>query len=715
MRKSIDYGTRIWVGFGLALVSLMLVGAVGIRTIHALIDRDGWVSHTRIVIDRLAAVDSTAKSLEVDLLGYAASGEGSFLHLAEIESAALDGEVESIRKLVVDNPSQSRRVAELAALVDARRELAKRTYAAAAEDGVAKATAMVLHGPGAGLSDEISRQVAAMSAVENALLASRAGAAETAGRESLALIAAGSLLEVFFVGLAGVFIARSLAALRLRNEELAHRERHTCQLNHELSEQRAAAEQHSRDLEASEQALQRQTDLLQTILESMTDGVVARAVDGRLLLSNPAAVRMLPGGPFDPESTFASFTADYAIYLDEFVTPVPLGETQMLQALEGIESHHSELYLRHRSTGESFCLEMSARSLRDGRGAMIGAMVVFRDLTARKLAEREQARLAAIVQSSSDAIISGTPDGVIVSFNPGAERLYGYTADQVIGRNFSILEPPDKAGEMARILRESFRQRGSVHNETRRMRKDSSIFDADAIDSPIYDQRGREIGFSAIVRDITEAKRSARDLIARTRELERSNVELEQFAYSASHDLQEPLRMVGSYVQLLRDRYRGRLDSDADEFIDFAVDDAVRMKQLITDLLLYSRTGRGHSSAAVESGAALDWAVANLALKLSDSGAAVIRGAMPQVMADASQLGQLFQNLIDNALKFRTEAPPRIEVGVDRRDDLWEFCVRDNGIGIDQKHAARIFQMFQRLHSSAEYPGTGIGLAVCRK
>jgi light-regulated signal transduction histidine kinase (bacteriophytochrome) len=139
------------------------------------------------------------------------------------------------------------------------------------------------------------------------------------------------------------------------------------------------------------------------------------------------------------------------------------------------------------------------------------------------------------------------------------------------------------------------------------------------------------------------------------------------------------------------------------------------MKQLINDLLLYSRAGRGHASAVVESGEALDWAVANLALKFSDSGAVLIRGVMPPVMADASQLGQLFQNLIDNALKFRTEAPPRIEIGAERCDDLWEFCVRDNGIGIDPKHATRIFQMFQRLHSSADYPGTGIGLAVCRK
>ncbi len=520
---------------------------------------------------------------------------------------------------------------------------------------------------------------------------------------------------MFFVGLAGVFIARSLAALRVRNEEQAQSERNLRQLNRELGAERSAAERRSHELAASEQALQRQTDLLKAILDGMAEGVLARGRDGRLLLSNPAARRILPGGGCDTESTFTTFMDDYETLLDEFGTPAPLAETPMSRAMSGIQLDVGELYLRRRSSGQNLCLEISARPLRDRRGEIFGAMVVFRDIAEHKRFEREQVRLAAVVQSSSDAIMSGTPAGVIATFNPGAERLFGYTADQAIGRNFSILEPREKSGEIASMVRQCFDQRGSVHYETRRLRKDGRIFDADAIDSPIYGERGREIGFSAIVRDITERKQSERDLAERTRELERSNVELEQFAYSASHDLQEPLRMVGSYVQLLRDRYRGRLDSDADEFIDFAVDGAVRMKRLINDLLLYSRAGRGHSSAVVESGAALDWAVANLALKFGDSGAVVIRGEMPAVMADASQLGQLFQNLVDNALKFRSAAPPRIEIGAARREELWEFFVRDNGIGIDQKHATRIFQMFQRLHSSADYPGTGIGLAVCRK
>ena len=712
--QPVDYGARIWSGFALALASLVMVGAVGVHSTHSLINRDGWVSHTRIVIDKLGAVGSTVESQQGDLLGYAATGAESFLHLTQAADEALEGEVDGIRKLVVDNPGQSRRAENLAVLLDARRKFGQRTMALAAAGDFRAAVARA-SGPALTLSDEIFRQVAEMVAVENGLLATRDAAAAAAGREALALITFGSLFAVFFVGLAGFYIAHALAALRLRNEELALSGGYMREINHELGAERAAAEVRSRDLEASEQALQRQTDLLKAILDSMGEGVLARAGDGHLLLSNLAARRILPGGSCDAESDFATFMADYEIFLDEFGTPAPLADTPLSRAINGIQLDVGELYLRRRSTGQNLCLEISARPLRDGRGGQFGAMCVFRDITGRKRFEREQARLAAVVQSSSDAIMAGTPDGVITSFNPGAQRLYGYTADQAVGHNFAMLEPPELAGEIRRIMGESLEQHGSVNYETRRMRKDGSIFDADVIDSPIYDERGREIGFSAIVRDITERKQAERELAERTRELERSNVELEQFAYSASHDLQEPLRMVGSYVQLLRDRYRGRLDSDADEFIDFAVDGAVRMKRLINDLLLYSRAGRGHSSAVVEAGATLDWAVANLALKLSDCGAVVVRGAMPPVMADASQLGQLFQNLIDNALKFRSAAPPRIEIGAERRDGLWEFCVRDNGIGIEQKHATRIFQMFQRLHSSADYPGTGIGLAVCRK
>lgn len=221
---------------------------------------------------------------------------------------------------------------------------------------------------------------------------------------------------------------------------------------------------------------------------------------------------------------------------------------------------------------------------------------------------------------------------------------------------------------------------------------------------------------SGMIMDITERVRAENALREHTKALERSNKELEQFAYVASHDLQEPLRMVASYTQLLSKRYKGKLDSDADEFISYAVDGATRMQRLINDLLAYSRVRTQEKEfQPTDCEAVLNKSLINLHKTIEESEAKVTHDPLPTVMADDGQLEQLFQNLIGNAIKFHGDTPPAIHISTEQNKNDWIFSIKDNGIGIDPEFTERIFMIFQRLHGIGEYPGTGIGLAICKR
>jgi light-regulated signal transduction histidine kinase (bacteriophytochrome) len=246
-------------------------------------------------------------------------------------------------------------------------------------------------------------------------------------------------------------------------------------------------------------------------------------------------------------------------------------------------------------------------------------------------------------------------------------------------------------------------------------RRDRSEFPIELMLSPLASPDGTLI--TAAIRDISVRKQAEVHLVAKVDELNRSNEELGQFAYIASHDLQEPLRMVASYTALLAKRYKGKLDGDADEFIAFAVDGASRMQRLIQDLLAYSRVGsKGTDLLSTSSAAALQQALENLRGAIEESGAVVTYDALPDVLADDMQLTQLFQNLVGNAIKYRRDGIPNVHVAaVQNGGKKWVFSVQDNGLGIESQYYERIFGMFQRLHKREEFAGTGIGLAICKK
>jgi light-regulated signal transduction histidine kinase (bacteriophytochrome) len=255
-----------------------------------------------------------------------------------------------------------------------------------------------------------------------------------------------------------------------------------------------------------------------------------------------------------------------------------------------------------------------------------------------------------------------------------------------------------------------------VEYEVEKERKNGTIIPCIVTVTPFRGPDDELIGIVEDHKDISEHRLAEEKLKQTMVDLERSNKDLEQFAYVASHDLQEPLRMMSSYMQLIEQRYKSKLDADADEFIMYAVDGASRMQSMIDDLLAYSRVGtRGKPFEQTDSAAVLDQVLANLKVVIEESGAVVTHDALPTGMTDISQLAQVFQNLIDNAIKFRSDKPPEVHVGVEERGDEWVFSVRDNGIGIAPEYHERIFQVFQRLHGRGEYPGTGIGLAICKR
>ena len=458
------------------------------------------------------------------------------------------------------------------------------------------------------------------------------------------------------------------------------------------------------------QRKERESLLLGAIVDSSDDAIISKDLNGVITSWNRSAERIF------------GYTSEEAVGQSVTTLLIPadrqLEEVEILSKLRrGERVEHFETK-RKCKDGTLLDISLTISPVKDSQGRIIGASKIAHDITDRQRKERASQLLSAIVDSSDDAIISKDLNGVITSWNKSAERIFGYTPEEAVGQAVAaLLIPADRQDEEPEILRKLRCGERVDHFETKRKRKDGALLDVSVTISPIMDSQGRIIGASKTARNITEQVKNQEALRSANEALQRSNADLEQFAYSASHDLQEPLRMVSTYGEMLRRKYDNQLDARAEEYIGYIVEGGSRMERLLRDLRAFT-----HASLAahepppiVDSQTVLDSALTNLTAAIGENGAEITSGHLPCVAIHEFQLEQLFQNIIGNAIRYRSEASPRIHVDAARNGRYWRFSIRDNGIGIDPEYKEQVFGIFKRLHASSEYPGTGMGLAICQR
>jgi PAS domain S-box-containing protein len=581
---------------------------------------------------------------------------------------------------------------------------------------------------------------------------------------------------------------------------------------------------------------------LKTTLASIGDAVISTDADGRVLFVNKIALSLLRATEADVKGKHIDEIFNIQNEFTRRRVESPLAKVLGDGVTVGL-ANHTVLVSRD---GTEIPIDDSAAPIRGEDGELQGAVLVFRDITLRRRAETTRRLLAAIVESSDDAIISKDVSGIVTTWNKGAERIFGYSAEEMIGKPIATIAAPDRLDEMPRILQRIKQGERIDHYETIRKAKDGRLIPISLTVSPIHDEEGRVVGASKIARDITERIRIRAELAeererlrvtlnsigdavistdnaghvsylnpvaeqltgwpnseaigrpleevfkiinedtrrtvenpatkvlregkivglanhtlliakdgnersiddsgapirvntgevsgvvlvfrdvtehraeerhrhAQAVQLRRTNDELNQFAYAVTHDLREPLRNVLNFSQFLLRAVKDGSETDAQTSITYIVEGVQRMEMLLNDLLAYSQAaGSQEAAAAIDMNQALNSALENLKATIAESGALVTNDYLPPVLGNHAQIVQVFQNLVSNAIKYRSDAIPRVEIRARKNEQEWIFSVRDNGIGIQKEYQESIFGLFKRLHGR-EIPGTGMGLAICSK
>jgi PAS domain S-box-containing protein len=463
----------------------------------------------------------------------------------------------------------------------------------------------------------------------------------------------------------------------------------------------------------AEEALKASEANYRKIFNSVQEGIIIYDIEARRIIdANSAATEVLNYTQDELKSMGLEL-------FDSGERPYTKGEAlrRMMQAIED-SPQRFEWKCRSKS-GEVIWIDVCLqRAILGGRNVMLG---VNQNITERKQTEAvlkaSEANYRTIFNSVNECIfIHDLETGRILGVNQPTLEMLGYTTEEMKGLSIGdiSLGISPYTQEDARRWVAKAGMEGPQRFEWKLRNKSGRVFWAEVnLKRAVFD--GKDVVL-AVVHDITERKEAEEALAKYADELADSNADLQQFAYAASHDLQEPLRAVASYAQLLERRYKGKLDPEADEFITFMTDGANRMREMISSLLEFSRVGtHGKSFQPVDVELVLQQALMNLMVAIDESRAKITHDPLPMMRADANQLTQLFQNLIGNAIKFRADEPPKIHVSAKRADGFWTFSVSDNGIGFAHENIGRLFQVFARLDNGRSRPGTGMGLAICKR
>lgn len=458
-------------------------------------------------------------------------------------------------------------------------------------------------------------------------------------------------------------------------------------------------------------------------LSSIGDAVISTDAEGAIVFMNPVAEELT--GWRESDVVGRPLPRVVPLLNEETRQPIESPVTEVLRtgAIVGLANHTVLV----RKDGKERPVDDSAAPIRDAGGRTIGAVLVIRDVTERRAAELAATRLAALIEGSDDAIVAKNLKGIVTDWNPGAQRIFGYTAEEMIGRSITVLLPPERLDEEQHILARLQRGERVDHFQTIRVRKDGRRIHVSLTISPIRDRDGHVIGASKIARDVT-ALREAQEMLEahaaelevkvreRTARLEESVAELEAFSYSLSHDMRAPLRAIQSFTEIVVEDYGSKIPEGV-EFLRKVISAANRMDRLIQDVLNFARISRGEIKLAPVDITALVRDIIHERPELQPPRAEVTL-AVPllPVMGHDASLTQCLTNLLDNAVKFVPPGtPPRVTVYTKPVGERVRICVQDNGIGIDPEGQQRLFAIFQRLTTTHSYKGTGVGLAIVRK